>query len=96
MFLHLGKNESVREKEVVGIFDMETATLSRETRSFLKRMQNELKTVSLCDDIPKTFVLCDNSYTDTVYITQLSPGTTVKRSRRGVFSPTIQGEIQNR
>jgi len=85
MFLHLGKNESVDEKEVVGIFDMETATRSKETIIFLKQMQSDRKNVSLCDDIPKTFVLCDNSYTDTVYITQLSPATTAKRGKHGIL-----------
>ncbi len=81
MFLHLGKNESVDEKEIVGIFDMDSATRSRDTVNFLKQMQSDMKTVSLCDDIPKTFVLCDNDRTDTVYITQISPAATAKRAK---------------
>jgi ATP-dependent DNA ligase len=56
MFLHLSKNESVRENEIIGIFDMETATQSKETRNFLKQMQSDKKTVSLCDDLPKLVV----------------------------------------
>ncbi len=79
MFVHIGKNFSVNEKEIIGIFDMESATVSAETRSFLKNMQDDMKTVSLCDDIPKTFVLCDSEITDTVYITQISAKSTLNR-----------------
>ena len=79
MFVHIGKNFSVNEKEIIGIFDMETSTVSSETRDFLKNMQDGMKTVSLCDDIPKTFVLCDNEITDTVYITQISERSTFNR-----------------
>lgn len=79
MFVHIGKNFSVNEKEIIGIFDMESATVSAETRNFLKNMQDDMKTVSLCDDIPKTFVLCDSEITDTVYITQISAKSTLNR-----------------
>ncbi|MGI6715990.1 MAG: extracellular matrix regulator RemB [Eubacteriales bacterium] len=84
MFLHLGKGLSVKEDEVVGIFDMESATLSADTKNFLKEMQKDLKTVSLCDDIPKAFVLCDDVNTETVYITQLSPETISKRAKNNI------------
>ncbi len=79
MFVHIGKNLSINEKEIIGIFDMESSTVSTETRNFLKNMQDDMKTVSLCDDIPKTFVLCDNEMTDTVYITQISAKSTLNR-----------------
>ena len=79
MFVHIGKNLSVNEKEIIGIFDMESSTVSTDTRLFLKNMQDNMKTVSLCDDIPKTFVLCDNEMTDTVYITQISAKSTLNR-----------------
>lgn len=79
MFVHIGKSVSVDEKEIIGIFDIENASISGDTKQFLKNMQLEMKTVSLCDDLPKTFILCDNSFTDTVYITQLSPEVTKRR-----------------
>ncbi|NLN54992.1 MAG: DUF370 domain-containing protein [Clostridiales bacterium] len=84
MLVHLSKNETVLKGEIVGIFDIERSTLSQDTRNFLKQMQNDLKTVSLCDDIPKAFVLCDNIYTDRVYITQISPESLVKRANKSL------------
>ncbi|MEG1742784.1 MAG: DUF370 domain-containing protein [Clostridia bacterium] len=77
--MHLSKNESVLKREIIGIFDLDNATIQIDTRNFLKQLQKENKTVSLCSDLPKSFVLCDNEYTETVYITQLSSKTLQKR-----------------
>ena len=65
--MHLGKSETVRNKEIVGIFDIEKATESGETKKFLARMQKEYKAVNLCTDLPAAFVLTDGEYTDRVY-----------------------------
>ncbi len=82
MFVHLGKSESVRENDVVGFFDMDAATVSPITRDFLKKMQSEMKTVNLCADIPQSFVLTDNEYTESVYITQFAATTLAERANR--------------
>ena len=82
MFIHIGKDQTVDEKEIVGVFDLETATVSPETRKFLASEQDAMKTVSLCDDLPKTFILCDNALTESVYITQISPAVTAGRAKR--------------
>ena len=39
MFIHLSNNESVSEKNIVGIFNLETASMQSDTRAFV-----------LCDD----------------------------------------------
>ena len=36
MFLHAGNNKNILLKEIIGIFDMDTATVSPDTREFLK------------------------------------------------------------
>lgn len=70
--MHLGKNETVANREIIGIFDIETATQSAATKDFLKRMQSELKLTNLSSDLPRAFVLCDGEFTDRVYFTSLS------------------------
>ncbi len=80
MFLHLGKSESVLEKEVVGIFDMDTATVSADTKVFLYKLQEEKRVVNLCDDLPKSFVLTENELCENVYITQISALSLKKRA----------------
>ena len=41
MFLHIGNGETVRRKDVIGIFDMDTATVSSLTRATLKKYEKE-------------------------------------------------------
>lgn len=80
MFLHLGRGESVLKKEVVGIFDIDAATISADTKAFLKKLQEEKRVVNLCDDLPKCFVLTDNELCESVYITQNSALSLRKRA----------------
>lgn len=78
--MHLGKSETVPDKDVVGIFDIEKATISEETKRFLKQMQRDFKAVNLSTDLPAAFVLTDNDYTDRVYLTSLSAAALKKRT----------------
>ncbi len=59
MFVKLGSAKYIDTSRIVGIFDMDTATVCAATRVFLSRAQREGR-VSLADeDIPKSFVLAD-------------------------------------
>ncbi|OGO88346.1 MAG: hypothetical protein A2Y15_00820 [Clostridiales bacterium GWF2_36_10] len=80
MFLHLGKSESVRNIEIVGIFDIETATISADTREFLAKLQDEKRVVNLCDDLPKSFVLIENELCENLYVSQISAASLKKRA----------------
>lgn len=70
--MHLGKSETVRDREVVGIFDIDKATESEDTKRFLARMQKDFKAVNLASDLPGAFVVTDGEFSDRVYITSLS------------------------
>ena len=39
MYLHLGQDTVVKMSEVVGIFDLETSTISKITREFLAKAE---------------------------------------------------------
>ncbi len=70
--MHLGNSETVKNREIIGIFDMEKATLSKESRDFLSKMQKEMKVVNIAKDLPNAFVLTAERFTDRIYITSLS------------------------
>ena len=72
MYIHLGLGVVVREDDVIGIFDLENTTVSKTTRDFLKRAEDE----NLVEDVCYDFV-CGQR----VYITQIAPATLLKRSR---------------
>ena len=62
MYLHIGNGESVKRKEVIGIFDLDTSTVSKITRDFINKASKD-GIVSYTDlDLPRSFVLsCENS-----------------------------------
>ena len=57
MYLHVGNNRNIRVSSVIGIFDMDNATVSAVTRKYLNRQQREKNLWSVSYDIPKSFIL---------------------------------------
>ena len=39
MYLHLGQDIIVNERDIVGVFDLDNSTISRHTREFLSKAQ---------------------------------------------------------
>ena len=60
MYLHIGNGKSVKKKDIVGIFDLDTATVSKITRGFVNKMQKSGKLEYYDADLPRTFVLIEN------------------------------------
>lgn len=82
MYLHIGQETVVPMREIVGIFDMENTTVSKNTRVFLNEAQRQGRVITVGEDLPKSFVVCqkgDNS-PPTVYISQISCATLLKRA----------------
>ena len=69
MFLHLSQTCALEKDAVIGVFDMDTATISPETRRFLRGSEQSGHLRSVARDLPKSFVLTK----DTVYLAQPSP-----------------------
>ena len=57
MYLHLGQDTVVKMSEVVGIFDLETSTISKITREFLAKSEKSGKVINVSMEMPKTFIL---------------------------------------
>ena len=79
MYLHLGQDTILRTKEILGIFDLDTATLSKHTRDFLARAEKEGRVVNVTGELPKSFIVTTGE-SPAVYISQISAGTLKKRS----------------
>lgn len=87
MYLHLGSSVVIRQRDVVGIFDLDNTTSSRITRDFLTQAQRAGRVVTVGDDLPKSFLLCrDGTGETTVYLSQLSSATLLKRMESGGFT----------
>lgn len=81
MYLHLGQDTVIKMDEIVGIFDLETSTISRISRDYLAAAQKQGRVVNVSMEMPKSFVVCrDESGQVTVYISQISTSTLRKRT----------------
>lgn len=79
MYINIGNNVMIKDDEIVGIFDLDSATVSKRTRDYLNRAEKEKKVINIATDIPKTFVVCEKKGVKKVFLTQPSSGTLLKR-----------------
>ena len=52
MYLHLGEKTVIRADSIIGIFDLDNTTVSKNTRNFLKQAQNNGEITDNNEDIP--------------------------------------------
>ena len=78
MYLNIGSDMAVRDKSVIGIFDMDNTSTSKRTREFLARAEKAGEVVP-CDDLPKSFVLTAEYGLNRIFLTSLSSATLEKR-----------------
>ena len=79
MYLHVGQDFVLNDREIIGVFDLDTATdagqKAKITDEFLRKAQEQGAVVDVSGAMPKSFIL-------TVYITQLSTAAIRGRSGR--------------
>lgn len=80
MFLHVGNNKNIREKDIIGIFDADTATVSTVTRKYLAGAEKRGEVESSCEEIPKSFVLYRKKDAYGICFSQLSTAALLGRS----------------
>ena len=81
MYLHLGKNVVVAYSEIVAICDLDNSSHSHITRAYLSAAEKSGQVVNVSDDLPKSFVICQNlNGTQTLYLSQLASATLLKRA----------------
>lgn len=79
MYLQLEKGESIAKDEIIGIFDIDLASMASGTKEIFKRMEDEKGVISLCNDLPRSFLVTDSEFTDRIYISGLSTESIRKR-----------------
>ena len=80
MYLNIGNDMAVRQKSVVGIFDLDNTSTSRRTREFLEEAERDGLVIP-CDDLPKSFILTQEYGMTKIYLTSLSASTLEKRMK---------------
>ena len=77
MFLHLGENTVITDREVIGIFDMDTSTVNKATRDYLKKAEQDGRVEYVNYDLPKSFIVTDHK----LYVSPINTATLNKRSK---------------
>ena len=81
MYLHLGNDIVVRKSDIIGVFDLDNTSQSALTRRYLAAAEKAGSVVNAAgDELPKSFVVCGDNGTQTVYLSQLNSSTLYKRS----------------
>lgn len=57
MYLHIGNNKNIRIREIIGIFDADTATVSAITKKYLSAAQSDACVLFASEELPKSFIL---------------------------------------
>ena len=83
MYLHLGSDTVVNTRDIIAILDMDSTTVSKHSKDFLKVVEEEGFVRNVSDEIPKTFVICEIEGQSVVYITNISSKALAGRIRNG-------------
>lgn len=79
MYIHIGKDIAIREKEIVCIMDIENSSTSKITKEFLRSVGKNIINVS--DDMPRTFIITKQKDNIKIYISPISSATLYRRSK---------------
>lgn len=77
MYLHLGNDCVVKDCDIIGIFDLEKSSISKDTKDFLRNATKKDNVTTVSYEMPKTFVVTKTQ----VFISQISSATLKARGK---------------
>ncbi len=80
MFLHIGEDVTIYKSDIVGIFDIEKTTTTKETRLYLNG--NDKKIIYVSEEDPKSFIVTVVNSEEIIYISPISVATLKERLLR--------------
>ena len=72
MYLHIGNKKSVKSEKIIGIFDLDTATVSSISKDFINRMQKNDLVEYDDNDLPRSFILFEDEGISRVKLSRIS------------------------
>lgn len=74
MYLHIGNGKSVIKEKIIGIFDLDTSTVSKIGKDFINKMQKKGLVEYEDSDLPRSFVLVEEDEGYKVRLSRISSG----------------------
>lgn len=72
MYLHIGNGESVRPKDIIGIFDLDTATVSSISKKYISVNEKRGKVEYSDSDLPRSFIVTKKGNKEKVILSRIS------------------------
>lgn len=72
MYIPIGNDMAVRDRSIVGIFDLDNCSYEKRTREFLARAEQNGEVVPATDNLPKSFILSSEYGLNRVYLVQFN------------------------
>ncbi len=81
MYISIGGDMAVRERAIIGIFDLDNTSFSKHTRAFLTEAEKQGEVVDVSGELPKSFLLTEEFGMRHVYLTQFNASVMEKRAK---------------
>ena len=80
MYLNIGTEVLIKDKNIIGIFDLDNTTVKKATIDYLDKAEKngECITVSI-EELPKSFIVTTEKDKKKIYISPLNTSTIFKR-----------------
>lgn len=80
MYLSIGGDMAVRDRTILGIFDLDNTSYSKHTRRFLAEAEQNGQVVDVSGELPKSFLLTEEYGFVRLYLTQFNAAALEKRT----------------
>ncbi len=82
MFLHIGGDFIVYKRDIVAIFDLESTSLSKITKEYLKNEEINKRVINVeKETLPKSYVVINENGKNILYISPIASATLLKRAK---------------
>ncbi len=78
VYIHIGNGCVLKNKEIIGVFDIDNATVMKTSREFINSEEKEGRIESVFEDIPRSFVICDKK----TYLSSLNTASVIRRNNK--------------
>ena len=85
MYLNAGGDTLIKISDIIGIFDMDSASMEPKTRKYLENAQKKKRLIAVTDDVPKAFIVTAGRGGDTVYLSLFSAKVLAKRTENPFY-----------
>lgn len=72
MYLHIGNGVSIKDKDIIGIFDLDSSTVSSVTKLFINKKQKSGDVEYTDTDLPRSFLLVEEKGKEKIKLSRIS------------------------